>query len=63
MNKISEYKQCMKYERYPSKNCFVGIEKMIEKEDLTLCKSLSKVAVRVFFFVINTGQHVIFTRN
>ena len=43
------------------KDWYVGIEKIIEKEDVTVCKSLSKVAVKVFFFfVINTGRCVDF---
>ena len=44
------------------KNWYVGTEKIIEKEDVTVCKSLCKVAVTVFFFlcvcVINTGRCV-----
>ena len=41
------------------KDWYVGTKNMIEKEDMTVCKSQSKVAVIFFFlFVINTGQCV-----
>ena len=36
----------------------VGIEKNYRKEDVTVCKSLGKVAVTVFLCVINTGRCV-----
>ena len=37
------------------KDWYVGTEKIIEKDDMTVCKSLGKVAVRVNIFGINTG--------
>ena len=41
------------------KDWYIGTEKMMEKEDMTVCRSLCKVAVTVVFFcVINTGQCV-----
>ena len=44
------------------KDWYIGTEKMMEKEDVTVCRSLCKVAVTVGFFffvrVINTGQCV-----
>ena len=40
----------MKYERYPLQRLVCGYrKKMIEKEDVTICKSLGKVAVTGFF--------------
>ena len=38
------------------KDWYIGTEKMMEKEDMTVCRSLCKVAVTVVFFVcvINT---------
>ena len=40
----------MKYERYLLQKVVLGTEIMIEKEDLIVCKTLSKVRVTVFFF-------------
>ena len=40
------------------KDWYVGTKNMIEKEDMTVCKSQSKVAVIFFLFVIDTGQCV-----
>ena len=46
------------------KDWYIGTEKMMEKEDVIVYRSLCKVAVTVFFFVlffvcvINTGQCV-----
>ena len=34
------------------KDWCIGIEKMIEKEDVTVCKSLGKVAVTVCFLCV-----------
>ena len=39
------------------KDWYVGTENTIEKEDVTVCKSQSKVAVN-FFYVIYTGRCV-----
>ena len=35
------------------KDWYVGTENMIEKEDVTVCKSQSKVAVFFFFLICN----------
>ena len=47
------------------KDWYIGTKKMIEKVDVTVCKSLGKVAVTVFFFfgvcVINMGGVSVFT--
>ena len=40
------------------KDWYVGTENMVEKEDVTVCKSQNKVAVIFFLFVINTGRCV-----
>ena len=54
----------MKYERYLLQRLVHRYQKkMMEKEDVTVCRSLCKVAVTVGFFfffacVINTGQCV-----
>ena len=50
VNKILEYKHNvlnMNIIRY--KDWYVGTENLIEKEDVTVCKSRSKVAVKVFY--------------
>ena len=57
----------MKYEYYPLQRLVRIYQKMIKKEDLTVCKSQNKVAVVckslnkvvvTVFFVINTARTV-----